>query len=1062
MGLIFNGNNGTDTISATDGSLVIDGLDLGGVGNINAGIGTFSGNLNVGGVLTYEDVKNVDSVGIVTARAGIKVTGGNINIENAAPRIDLTDTGANPDFSITNTDGNFDVTDLTNTATRLRITTDGKFGFNTSTPYAYDTTATTFEVKGSVSSAADTEVARFRGGSDADGGTAVLRLTNDNDRGLVVKGGRESSASEFAEFGVSSFNGTYTRVLKLTAAGQVGIGTATPTYGSHLHGTGASNNAYYMAEQSSAGASAGFRLKTTGSHFAMYGAVSGSALGIYDYNAGAERFTIDSGGRVGVGTFAPHSSYRFDIRDNSNVYLHLGQGNATLAAMANNTWNALSFQGTNAELGLFKDSSGNFSYIMGTYQGGTAIPVIFRTGNRVERLRIGATGKLSYNYDTSENNLADIDLRTNNGLQIRGHNGNTNNAKLYIGGSVLNQRKTAIIHDPVGGYCRGDLHFCLENAADLTDVDVTDSKMVIKADGKVGINTTIPTGTLEVVDTGEYQIVLKDNNNAGQGAEMAMGFKDSANTVQGWIGFNQWENDEFHIANANSGGHIIFHTHNGSSVGERLRIDSTGKIGINYAASPPSETIHISQATGHSAASVSLSHLSGGNRYGARLSSLGSTDAGIAISSFFNSVYTERFRIKSNGQIVLGSDGTNSELTFSQDGTSGTILNSTTTGFGGYNTFTVNSAAFVHTYGSNERMRITSAGNVLIGNTNGSEKLDVTGWIQSTSGFKTAGHPIATYASFTDISGGSYATRLGSTGTSTLRSTQIYGGGSHIATFDGVNKRLGINITAPAATLHLAGPSEIRFNNATDAGNFARIRCFEESSNNHAILAFHVGSGEALRIANDGKILIGNTFNSNSNGFKMSIKETANENAAIVFLDTDNMRGGYCGISKGTNQIMNGDGNVDFVVGSTYMNTHIISGNSGGGSVGSIKATFDRDGHFKNNNVKTFRWGGYILASASVSVNLPYATQGNIYHIKCMFSHYNQGYGAYRVSDLWVYSGHSGIQQETVREYYDSGNGGTWSITRGSSTSDPIVVAKSAGSYNGYGHWWVEATAGWQ
>ena len=72
MGLIFNGNNGTDTISATDGSLIIDGIDLGGVGNINAGIGTFSGNLNVGGVLTYEDVKNVDSVGIITARAGIR------------------------------------------------------------------------------------------------------------------------------------------------------------------------------------------------------------------------------------------------------------------------------------------------------------------------------------------------------------------------------------------------------------------------------------------------------------------------------------------------------------------------------------------------------------------------------------------------------------------------------------------------------------------------------------------------------------------------------------------------------------------------------------------------------------------------------------------------------------------------------------------------------------------------------------------------------------------------------------------------------------------------------
>ena len=77
-------------------------------------------------------------------------------------------------------------------------------------------------------------------------------------------------------------------------------------------------------------------------------------------------------------------------------------------------------------------------------------------------------------------------------------------------------------------------------------------------------------------------------------------------------------------------------------------------------------------------------------------------------------VETERLRIKSNGQIVLGSDGSNSELTFSQDGSTGVILNSTTTGFGGYNTFTVNSAQFVHKYGANERLRITSGGLSLI------------------------------------------------------------------------------------------------------------------------------------------------------------------------------------------------------------------------------------------------------------------------------------------------------------------------------------------------------------
>ena len=55
----------------SDGTLA--GLQLNGVNfNTTSGISTFN-NVYVGGTITYEDVKNVDSVGIVTARAGIKV-----------------------------------------------------------------------------------------------------------------------------------------------------------------------------------------------------------------------------------------------------------------------------------------------------------------------------------------------------------------------------------------------------------------------------------------------------------------------------------------------------------------------------------------------------------------------------------------------------------------------------------------------------------------------------------------------------------------------------------------------------------------------------------------------------------------------------------------------------------------------------------------------------------------------------------------------------------------------------------------------------------------------------
>ena len=45
-------------------------------GTVSGVTGTFSGNVSIGGTLTYDDVSNVDSVGLITARNGINVTAG--------------------------------------------------------------------------------------------------------------------------------------------------------------------------------------------------------------------------------------------------------------------------------------------------------------------------------------------------------------------------------------------------------------------------------------------------------------------------------------------------------------------------------------------------------------------------------------------------------------------------------------------------------------------------------------------------------------------------------------------------------------------------------------------------------------------------------------------------------------------------------------------------------------------------------------------------------------------------------------------------------------------------
>ncbi len=96
---------------------------------------------------------------------------------------------------------------------------------------------------------------------------------------------------------------------------------------------------------------------------------------------------------------------------------------------------------------------------------------------------------------------------------------------------------------------------------------------------------------------------------------------------------------------------------------------------------------------------------------------------------------------------------------------------------------------------SSTAVTILSDGKVGIGYTSPNEKLHVNGHIEASSGFKLASHPVLDYTGFD----GGYATRLGSTGTSTLNATQIFAGGSVQATFKG--GKVGINTTTPRTNL---------------------------------------------------------------------------------------------------------------------------------------------------------------------------------------------------------------------------------------------------------------------
>ena len=88
----------TPTLDAvtTQGSTTTNSISVGGVtatGSISAATATFTGSISVGGTITYEDVTNVDSVGVVTARTGLKVLAGGANIVGATTATSFVKSG---------------------------------------------------------------------------------------------------------------------------------------------------------------------------------------------------------------------------------------------------------------------------------------------------------------------------------------------------------------------------------------------------------------------------------------------------------------------------------------------------------------------------------------------------------------------------------------------------------------------------------------------------------------------------------------------------------------------------------------------------------------------------------------------------------------------------------------------------------------------------------------------------------------------------------------------------------------------------------------------------------
>ena len=183
----FNANNLNISGISTFNTYPVDvnaGMTVAGVSSFSGAIsGTtanFSGNVTVGGVLTYEDVKNVDSLGIITARSGVDVddfldVGSNIKLGNAGV-ITATTFKGDGDFVELDVDGhtNLDNVSIAGVATATLFSGASQIGIQSAgtqigagiTQLNFVGTGNTFAVNGTT---VDISIAGGGGGTGAGG-----------------------------------------------------------------------------------------------------------------------------------------------------------------------------------------------------------------------------------------------------------------------------------------------------------------------------------------------------------------------------------------------------------------------------------------------------------------------------------------------------------------------------------------------------------------------------------------------------------------------------------------------------------------------------------------------------------------------------------------------------------------------------------------------------------------------------------------------------------------------------------------------------------------------------
>jgi hypothetical protein len=429
-----------------------------------------------------------------------------------------------------------------------------------------------------------------------------------------------------------------TERMRINSAGNVGIGTTTPSVNLHVvegEGTvptlGSEVAVFQNNDNTSDNLGIGLIAGTAGNAFIHFGDADSNNQGAITFkntsndlafktNA-TERMTIDSAGNVGIGTTSPVQDLELN-KNNANVNLNIRSSNAGKATL------------------LFGDQS-DVSTGSVTYDNSDD-SMHFKVNNQQEKMRITSAGKvgvgttspseaLTVNGSISGNNNLTVRGITSTSGTIAGQNLNINtqadfntatfnggvdfddqtnfNGSVEFGDEVIFNSDTSVGFD-------AEVNF---NNNIIVGAGLVPTLKVDSTNNKVGIGTTTPNealtvnggisaadinsfGTISIGNTPAYSqtraIKVHDNGTQYASRVSLMGTGDNAGPAIEFVTDGSLAKRTLirHEGEGSNDYGLGFFTTNNGTISESVRFDGDGKVGIGTTS--PSSKLHIAGASG--------------------------------------------------------------------------------------------------------------------------------------------------------------------------------------------------------------------------------------------------------------------------------------------------------------------------------------------------------------------------------------------------------------------------------------------------------------------------------